>query len=99
MGGHWGRWGHANLKTMINDSTEDNSLVKREIFFSVLSTRAINPRFQTRMSPVSPKSPVSPMSPKKTTICYRSMYSLKSGIKDSRNKINLIKFWKFPIDF
>jgi hypothetical protein len=39
LGGHWGRWGQrghwgrANLKTMINDSIEDNSLFKRERFF------------------------------------------------------------------
>ncbi|MDR2763059.1 MAG: hypothetical protein LBB88_10680 [Planctomycetaceae bacterium] len=38
MGGHWrqrglrGHWGHTNLKTMINDSTENNSFLKREIF-------------------------------------------------------------------
>ncbi|MDR2762108.1 MAG: hypothetical protein LBB88_05855, partial [Planctomycetaceae bacterium] len=73
MGGHWGRWGQgghwgrANLKTMINDSIEDNSLFKREIFFSV-SPRDINPRCHTRMSPVSPKAPLSPMSPQKTTL-------------------------------
>jgi hypothetical protein len=42
-GGHWGQrglmghWGHTNLKTMINDSTENNSLFKREIFFSIIS--------------------------------------------------------------
>ncbi|MDR2762966.1 MAG: hypothetical protein LBB88_10215 [Planctomycetaceae bacterium] len=36
MGGHWrqrGLRGHPNLKTMINDSTENNSLFKRERFF------------------------------------------------------------------
>ncbi|MDR2762431.1 MAG: hypothetical protein LBB88_07525 [Planctomycetaceae bacterium] len=43
MGGHWGQrglgghWGHTNLKTMINDSTENNSLFKRENFFSIIS--------------------------------------------------------------
>ncbi|MDR2762626.1 MAG: hypothetical protein LBB88_08510 [Planctomycetaceae bacterium] len=43
-GGIWGRWGqrghwgHANSKTMINDSTEDNSLLKERFFFSFIHT-------------------------------------------------------------
>ncbi|MDR2761125.1 MAG: hypothetical protein LBB88_00820 [Planctomycetaceae bacterium] len=42
MGGHWGQrglrghWGHTNLKTMINDSTEDNSLLKERFFFGFI---------------------------------------------------------------
>ncbi|MDR2761172.1 MAG: hypothetical protein LBB88_01070 [Planctomycetaceae bacterium] len=42
--GRWGqrgRWGRTNLKTMINNSKEDNILFKREIFFSFIS----RPRF------------------------------------------------------
>ncbi|MDR2761594.1 MAG: hypothetical protein LBB88_03225 [Planctomycetaceae bacterium] len=40
--GRWGQrghWGRTNLKTMINNSTEDNSLFKRErFFFSFISS-------------------------------------------------------------
>ncbi|MDR2762351.1 MAG: hypothetical protein LBB88_07100 [Planctomycetaceae bacterium] len=49
MGGHWGHWelrghwGHTNLKTMINDSIEKNSLFKREIFFQFYSPEPLIP--------------------------------------------------------
>ncbi|MDR2763253.1 MAG: hypothetical protein LBB88_11660 [Planctomycetaceae bacterium] len=38
-GGHWGQrglmghWGHTNLKTKINDSTEKKQLLKKRNFF------------------------------------------------------------------
>ncbi|MDR2762495.1 MAG: hypothetical protein LBB88_07845 [Planctomycetaceae bacterium] len=49
MGGHWGQrglrghWGHANLKTMINDSTENNCHFKREIFFQFYPSEPLTP--------------------------------------------------------
>ncbi|MDR2761017.1 MAG: hypothetical protein LBB88_00265, partial [Planctomycetaceae bacterium] len=61
LGGHWGQrglrghWGHTNLKTMINDSTEDNSLLK-ERFFSVLSPESSTPDFKQKR-PLCPQRP------------------------------------------
>ncbi|MDR2762164.1 MAG: hypothetical protein LBB88_06135 [Planctomycetaceae bacterium] len=53
MGGHWGqrgRWGHwgrTNLKTMINNSTENNSFFKREIFsLNFVLTEPLIPDFK-----------------------------------------------------
>ncbi|MDR2763048.1 MAG: hypothetical protein LBB88_10625 [Planctomycetaceae bacterium] len=72
MGGHWGqrgRWGHwgrTNLKTMINDSTENNSLFKREKFFSLnfVPAEPSIPDFKQER-PQCPQRPLCPQRPPK----------------------------------
>jgi hypothetical protein len=68
FGGHWGQRGHTNFKTMINDSTEDNSLFKREIFSVFLLSH--QSQISNQNVPSVPNVPFVPNVPPKNNMVF-----------------------------